>query len=370
MKRLFVIFTLLAAVLFGGIASAQDMPDTVAVRDLEIDLGDDFVTQAQLTYPADGEGPFPTVILVHGSGPYDMDATYITALGEEPLSANFRLLAERLPQEGFAVLRYNKRGVLPEGEYDQDQITASTLDRLVADLEIVMDAALEQPEVAADQLYLYGWSEGTWVNANVAANRPDDVAGLIFQGSPNGDLGSILVYQELEIALPYLADVIDADGDGALTLEEVQTIPTGPVAYMAAFFLYDYTSTPENMLINTYVDQNSDGQIDIESELTPIVEQYVTNLASYLPEVEAVQITSELVVTLETPVLILQGELDGWVSATNAQEIADAAPETVTLNLYPDLGHALSPVTSPAEDSFGVMDDVPIADLIAWLHAQ
>jgi pimeloyl-ACP methyl ester carboxylesterase len=371
MKRLFIVFTLLVVGLFGGGVFAQDMPDSVAVRDLEIELDDDFVTQAQLTYPAEGDGPFPLVILVHGSGPYDMDASYRTTLNGEVLSANFRLLAERLSESGIAVLRYNKRGVLADGSYDQAQLQAQmNLDVLVADLETVLDVALEQPEVDAAQVYLYGWSEGTWVTANAATNRPDDIAGLIFQGSPNGDLSAVLEYQEFEIALPYLAEVTDADGDGELTLEEVLTIPSGPVAYMATFFLYNFLSTPDNPLLNTYIDEDNSGTINIETELRPFVEQFVTNYSSFMPETEASHETAELVAALEKPVLILQGESDGWVSSEHAQAIADAAPDYVTLNLYEGLGHALSPVVSLAEDSFGVMDDAPIADLIGWVNGE
>ena len=47
--------------------------ETIARRDLVIDLGDDLTTDAQLTFPAVGDGPFPGVLLIHGSGNIDMD---------------------------------------------------------------------------------------------------------------------------------------------------------------------------------------------------------------------------------------------------------------------------------------------------------
>lgn len=374
MKRWMMVLLMLL-VMIGAVVKAQDataepLLEGVAVRDLEIDLGDNFVTRAQLTYPTQGEGPFPLVILVHGSGPYDMDATYATALDQPPLSANFRLLAGRLPEAGIAVLRYNKRGVLAYGEYDQSQMQAAfNLDRLIADLNAVVDAALEQPEVDPAQIYLYGWSEGAWVVANLATQR--EFAGLILQGAANGDLSNVLEFQHLETGIAYLSDVTDANGDGLLSLEEVQSLPPGPVGYMALFYLYDMASTPDEPLINSYVDQDDDGQISIEDELRPMVEQYIENFANFLPrDLEASYDTAALVADLDIPVLMLHGDTDGWTPLAGAQAIAEAAPDAVTLNIYEGLGHALSMSQSLATDAFGVMADAPIEDLIRWIQGE
>jgi len=290
MKRLAILSLLLATtVLLVNVSFAQDetpeatesvvsayvFPADVATRDLEIDLGNDWVTHAQLTYPAVGAGPFPVVILFHGTGSYDLDATYIENVGEPPVSANFRLIAERFAQQGIAVLRYNKRGVRASGDYDAEQIEASTVDQLVADARVVLTAALEQPEVDGEQVYLYGWSAGSSIVANLATFTSDTIAGLILQGTPQGDFSQVLRYQYIDLGLPYLTDTIDADNDGELSLAEIATIEPGPIMLMKDFFLYDRTSTPELAVINSFVDADSNDLIDIEAELRPAVEQFI-----------------------------------------------------------------------------------------------
>ena len=56
-------------------ALAQPFVQTVKYRDLVIDLGNGIRTNAQLTIPAVGNGPFPGVLLVAGSGVVDMNET-------------------------------------------------------------------------------------------------------------------------------------------------------------------------------------------------------------------------------------------------------------------------------------------------------
>jgi uncharacterized protein len=379
MKHLTALFTLL---FFGlsltGLTSAQEATteatqatlEGVATHDFDIDLGAGFISHAQLTTPLEGDGPFPTMILFHGSGPYDMDATYTTGFDAAPLSANFRLLAERLGQNGIAVLRFNKRGVNAFGDYDAAQVQASTLDRLVSDAEAVLSAAQEQEEVDAEQIYLYGWSEGTWVAANTAAKHADEIAGLILQGTPQDDIVHILEIQQKELMISYLTETTDADEDGALTLEEIATIPAGPVQYSSTFYLYDQTSTPDAPKINGFVDANRDGKIDIETELAPMVTMFLKNYSAYMPPVEASYDTAALLAESKLPTLLLHGAMDGWVPLADAEAIADAVPDTVTLKVYPTLGHALSETEALATDAFGVMDEGAIDDMVGWLEAN
>ncbi len=104
----FLVFMLLSSITS---ASALET-ETISRRDLVIDLGDGLTTEAQLTFPAVGEGPFPGVLLIPGGGAPDMDEympPYSTE-SREPARPHLQI-AEYLSERGFAVMRYNKRGV-------------------------------------------------------------------------------------------------------------------------------------------------------------------------------------------------------------------------------------------------------------------
>jgi predicted alpha/beta hydrolase len=86
-------------------ALAQSYVQTIKDRNLVIDLGDGVKTNAQLTYPAIGKGPFPAVLLIQGSGAIDMNSTLTKD------AKPFWQIAQYLSERGFAVLRFDKRGV-------------------------------------------------------------------------------------------------------------------------------------------------------------------------------------------------------------------------------------------------------------------
>lgn len=93
-------------------ALAQKYVQTIKYRNLVIDLGNGLKTDAQLTLPAIGKGPFPGVLLLSGSGANDKNGTSGTVHkdGPKPFTPYLQI-AQYLTERGFAVLRYDKRGI-------------------------------------------------------------------------------------------------------------------------------------------------------------------------------------------------------------------------------------------------------------------
>ena len=83
-----------------------------------IDLGNGLETNARLNLPVIGDGPYPSVLLVPGSGITDMNETagYVridnyTNSFIYPSARPFFDIAEYLSERGFTVLQYDKRGI-------------------------------------------------------------------------------------------------------------------------------------------------------------------------------------------------------------------------------------------------------------------
>jgi hypothetical protein len=89
-------------------ALAQQYVQTIKYKNLVIDLGNGLKTNAQLTYPAVGKGPFPGVLLIQGTGANDKNQTsgFVYKNGPKPPALLWQI-AQYLSERGFAVLRYD-----------------------------------------------------------------------------------------------------------------------------------------------------------------------------------------------------------------------------------------------------------------------
>jgi dipeptidyl aminopeptidase/acylaminoacyl peptidase len=147
-------------------ALAQQYIPTIKYRNLVIGLGDGVKTNAQLTYPAVGKGPFPGVLLVHGAGPADMNYSggYIridnkTGSKVYPPTPFFQI-AQYLSERGFAVLRYDKRGVGANLTIVDTNVWKNmTYNDLVQDAKKALNVLVQQPEVNPNKISLIGHSK-------------------------------------------------------------------------------------------------------------------------------------------------------------------------------------------------------------------
>lgn len=111
-----------------------------------------------LTMP-EGAGPFPAVVLVSGTGHNTRDED---VWGHKV----FVVLADALSRRGFAVLRYDKRGVGGStGDYD-----AATTADFASDAEAAVTWLRAQPGIEASRVGVLGHSEGGIIAPMVAAS--------------------------------------------------------------------------------------------------------------------------------------------------------------------------------------------------------
>ena len=133
-----------------------------------------------------GAGPFPALILVHGSGPNDRDET----IGP---NKPFRDLAWGLAARGVAVLRYEKRtrrypkkmGALP---------ALTVFEETIEDVGAAFKALAANRRVDPGAIYALGHSLGGYLMPRIAAFVPD-LSGIIFWAASYRSLDAMILEQ-------------------------------------------------------------------------------------------------------------------------------------------------------------------------------
>lgn len=154
---------------------------------------DGITMEGTVVCPA-GEGPFPAVILVAGSGPTDRDWCTPLVPGS---NGSARLIAEAFADAGFASLRYDKRASGPHAMENAEKLIGklsmrSHLDELVAAVTMLS----QQDCVDSSTIIGLGHSEGT-LHMLHYATTPQDVpfAGIILAGPPGRPIQDVLLSQ-------------------------------------------------------------------------------------------------------------------------------------------------------------------------------
>jgi dienelactone hydrolase len=144
-------------------------------RDLDVRIGAaPWVLVGSFSLPA-GKGPFPAVVLVHGSGPNDQDET---VGGIKP----FRDIAWGLASQGIAVLRYEKRSRTYGERMSKLPVTVKeeTIDDVLHALEFLRD----NDAVDKRRIVILGHSLGGYLAPRIAAQSKVPVAGLVIMSGP------------------------------------------------------------------------------------------------------------------------------------------------------------------------------------------
>jgi pimeloyl-ACP methyl ester carboxylesterase len=142
----------------------------------------------------DGDGPFPAVVLVAGSGPTDRDWCSPLLPGT---NGSGRLYAEALADVGIASLRYDKRASGPHAIENVTKLIGkvsmqSHLDELVAAVGVLA----AQDFVDAARIVGFGNSEGTLHVLHYATSAQDvPFAGIILAAPPGRPVGDVLLAQ-------------------------------------------------------------------------------------------------------------------------------------------------------------------------------
>ena len=173
-------------------------PSSFAER--EITIGSEWALPATVSVPT-GPGPWPAVVLVHGSGPNDRDETI---LANKP----FKDLATGLASRGIAVLRYDKRTMV-HGAKAMAVKALTVRQEVIEDVLEAVKALRAQPGVDPARVFVLGHSLGGMLIPRIATADPT-IAGLIVLAGAARPLE-----EAIEVQTRYLAMV-----DGTISPQE------------------------------------------------------------------------------------------------------------------------------------------------------
>ena len=293
-----------------------------------------FPLKGILTLP-DGDGPFPGVVLVHGSGSSNMDEK----VGK---LTPFKDLAEGLAQRGVASIRYDKRSFAHGLKMVLDKGHPITVRE-----ETIEDALLAAQLLRSDRrigpVFLAGHSMGAMLAPRIECSGGDFAGLILLAGTPR-------------------------------RLEEVLLEQTEEAVASMKGFTRKIGQKQLDQLRKTF-----DGLYDLTDEDAKKKKLGGGTTAYYFKEMGQPTVAEWLEKTRK-PMLILQGEQDVQVKAAvdfarYRQLLGDR--ENVTFRLYPGLNHAfvtaISDSIADAKKEFARERHIGpevLDDLANWILAQ
>ena len=304
-------------------------PSAYTETDVTVGAGTPWALPATLTMPV-GTGPFPVVVLVHGSGAHDRDET----VGP---NKPFKDLALGLASQGVGVLRYEKRTKQYPGKL-AGVPTATVNDEVIDDALAAVRLARSTPRVDRSRVFVAGHSLGGKLVPRIGA-ADAAIKGLIVMAGAVSSIQQAIVDQ-----IRYLAML-----DGKIDPPEQQQI-----------------------------DEALKGAAQITA-LTPAdagkPQMYQGAAASYWLDLRGYDAPA-VAKGLKQPILVLQGERDYQVTMTDYGKWKDAlgGRADVVFHSYAPLNHLFLPGTGPANPGeYGIVGHVPeavIRDIATWVKAQ
>ena len=302
--------------------------NAAAYTEEAITIGDTWALPGTLTIPV-GAGPFPAVVLVHGSGPNDRDET---AGANTP----FRDLALGLASRGIAVLRYDKRSKV-HGAKLAALKSGTVREEVVDDAGTAIDALGARARIDPARIVVLGHSLGGMLIPRIMQANASLAGGIVLAG-PARPIAEVIAAQARHLALL----------DGAISADEQAQIDAALAAGAALQRLTAADAEAGTVVFNAPA-------------------AYWLDLRGYDPPAAAA--------TLMVPLLVLQGERDFQVTMADFErwQRALAGRPSVTFRSYPALNHLFiagrGPGTIEEYQTPGHVAPEVVDDIAAWIRS-
>jgi uncharacterized protein len=327
-------------------------------------LNDDVLLAGTLTLPP-GDGPFPALILLSGSGQQDRDEALPIVPGYRP----FREIADTLTRQGIAVLRYDDRGV---GGSSGDPTMATSAD-FADDAEAAFNFLQGRADIDGQQIGLLGHSEGGILAAMLAARNPD-VAFVISMAGTAVDGYETIVKQVERLSLAAGASPAEAAAAveqqrAALDLVVAQDWD-GLEAMVSSIVQEQIAAMPAEQLA-ALGGKDALVQQQIAAQLQALQSPWYQFFLSHDPAQDLAQVTA--------PVLGIFGGNDTQVDAEQNSAALQAALERAgnpdaTIQVLPTANHLFQDATTGGVDEYSLLPPQLMPEFLQaisqWLLAR
>lgn len=309
---------------------AHAKPDSFREREVLVGTGE-WAVPGTITVPV-GNGPFPAVVLVHGSGPHGRDET----LGP---NKPFRDLAWGLASQGIAVLRYEKRTKEHAAKFVSVKESMTIKEETIEDALAAVSMLRNTEEIDAEKIFVLGHSLGGMLIPRIGMLDPN-IGGFIVMAGSTKPLEDVILMQ--------ISYIFSLDG----TISESEKAQLEEIKLQVARVKDPKLSamTPST---------------DLPLGIPP---KYWLDLRDYNPP--------EVAKNLKQPILILHGKRDYQVTMENFQgwKMSLSSRKNVKFKIYPKLNHLFiegKGKSTPAEYQMaGHVAEIVINNIANWIKSS
>ncbi|MGD8278225.1 MAG: alpha/beta fold hydrolase [Gemmatimonadota bacterium] len=316
-----------------------------------------------LTIPR-GDGPFPAVVLVSGSGAQNRDEELLT---HKP----FLVLSDYLTRHGIAVLRYDDRGVAKStGNF----ATATSAD-LATDAFAAVEFLKTRARIDPAMIGIAGHSEGGIIAPMVAAES-DDVAFIVLLAGTGVNGEQILLLQTTLIAEAAGVDPADIESNRGLQERIFAVLKSDVDSATASARIADLVReqiagmTPERRA-EAGVATDADIERAVRTQTAQATSPWMRFFLTYEP--------STALQKVHVPVLALNGSKDLQVPpkqnlAAIRQALQDAGNKDVTIRELPGLNHLFQTAGTGSPSEYATIEEtmspVALQTIADWINER
>ncbi|NND03873.1 MAG: alpha/beta fold hydrolase [Acidimicrobiia bacterium] len=309
-----------------------------------------------------GDGPFPALLTVAGTGPQNRYGDHVSPDGTVESHPRHRWVGDRLTGAGIAQLRYDKRGVgqstgggsgpgEPPGDRDEYANVLTDVEDVVSALEFLAARA----EIDSNRITVMGTSAGVYFSCMAAAKTTIPSSYILWGGVHMGldEFGDLIYNRALDYANRGPRERAVAEENAAEFLARADRWPEMLAAARAGADRFEYEEDGVT---------RSESLLRLKQELEFEYPRQFKNI--------------------NTPVMVIHGDEDMNVPVSEAYEAAEelkrSGNQNVTLTIVPGADHCMhiAPSDFTFDDRmlhlFTTQRDYPYSDyfinsVIGWI---